>query len=215
MSVARSPFRLTGPGVDRGYPSIGVAISASLTYAVRHQEPASFYVRDVGEVVVGRSDTDGEGNVQTHRVDGRRPRDEPGVGASSARARLSEAGTVPVVEPQRQEVTMPTQTGAKRTTAKRLPASKRKPAMKRIAAPAAKKSNGELSPALKAAVAVLRRQPGNEMKVSEIARAVVSGGKVKLAGKTPEATVGAQIYVAAKKGVAFKKTTRGHVALIS
>jgi hypothetical protein len=63
------------------------------------------------------------------------------------------------------------------------------------------------------AVSILTKHRG-EMRVAELAARVVKSGKVDLHGKTPEATVAAQIYTAAKAGRWFKKTRRGHVALI-
>lgn len=59
-----------------------------------------------------------------------------------------------------------------------------------------------------------RRRP-KLMKVGDLARAVVASGRaVGLNGKTPEATVSARIYTAAKDGRVFVKVDRGVVGLI-
>lgn len=55
---------------------------------------------------------------------------------------------------------------------------------------------------------------GGEIQVKELARLVVETKRASLKGKTPEATVAAHIYVAAKKGELFRKTKRGHVELL-
>lgn len=64
------------------------------------------------------------------------------------------------------------------------------------------------------AVAILKKRGGGPIKVTELSKLVVASGRTKLTGKTPEATVGAHIYTAAKKGVLFEKTGRGEVKLL-
>lgn len=65
------------------------------------------------------------------------------------------------------------------------------------------------------AVAILKKKGGGPIKVVELADLVVKSGRTKLSGKTPEATVAAHIYTAAKKGVLFEKTGRGEVKLLA
>lgn len=110
-------------------------------------------------------------------------------------------------------------TARKTTTARRSPAARKttsavkvspSPARATATTPVEKK----MTAAQSQAVSILTKH-GGEMKVSELAAAVVSSGKVKLSGKTPAATVGAQIYTAAKAGRWFRKTKRGHVALLA
>lgn len=63
-----------------------------------------------------------------------------------------------------------------------------------------------------AAVDFLREKGGGPLPVKEITAEAAS--RAKLAGKTPQATIAAQIYTAAKKGVLFKIAERGMVALL-
>lgn len=64
--------------------------------------------------------------------------------------------------------------------------------------------------------AVIVRENGGRMNVTELSKAVVATGRSGLKGKTPEATVGARVYVAAKKGHLFRKVDgeRGVVELL-
>jgi hypothetical protein len=102
---------------------------------------------------------------------------------------------------------------AAKKTAARKAAPKKTTARK--ATPAKKVSAGRSTGANARTVAaeILKRR-GGEMTVAELAALVVKSGRTKLAGKTPEATVAAQIYVAARNGTMFQKTSRGHVALL-
>ena len=43
-------FTISGPGVDRDAPEEGPAISGAITFAARHAEPATFYVRENGTI---------------------------------------------------------------------------------------------------------------------------------------------------------------------
>jgi len=63
--------------------------------------------------------------------------------------------------------------------------------------------------------AELCKAQGGKARVADLAKAVVESGRTNLKGKTPEATVGAHIYVAAKKGLLFRKADgeRGVVEL--
>lgn len=64
------------------------------------------------------------------------------------------------------------------------------------------------------AAAILKKHRG-PMRVADLTAAVVKSGKAAgLKGKTPEATISAHIYVAAKAGRVFKKVDRGVVDLI-
>jgi len=68
--------------------------------------------------------------------------------------------------------------------------------------------------ATQVAAEILARQ-GGPMRVAELTRAVVKSGRVtRLKGKTPQATVAADIYVAAKAGRIFKRVDRGVVDLL-
>lgn len=92
----------------------------------------------------------------------------------------------------------------KSTTTPRKPRAS-KPSAGPVAAPAAKTK--KLSPLLELAREIALELGGESrrVKVSELAAAVVASGRHNLKGKTPAATVGAHIYVAAKKGVGFVK----------
>lgn len=110
-----------------------------------------------------------------------------------------------------------------RKATRRPKAAAKKPVAKKTAArPARKKTESARAGATRlagnerardVALQILKRR-GGEMAVQELAAAVVKSGRTKLAGKTPAATVGAQIYVSAKKGELFKVVRRGVVAVL-
>jgi hypothetical protein len=106
--------------------------------------------------------------------------------------------------------------GRKKKTASRKTASVRKrgAASKRTASVASRlRASGDGERARDVAAELLKKA-GGEMAVADLAAKVVSSGRTRLGGKTPAATVSAQIYTAAKSGVLFKKTGRGKVALL-
>lgn len=102
-----------------------------------------------------------------------------------------------------------TATAASKKAAAAKPAAKKAPATS-----GAKAGAGAKATPAKLIAHELLKERGGEIQVSELARLVVATGRAKLAGKTPEATVGAHIYVAAKKGELFRKTKRGHVEIL-
>ncbi len=65
-------------------------------------------------------------------------------------------------------------------------------------------------------VAVELGGPTGKVNVTALAAAVVASGRTNLKGKTPAATVGAHVYVAARKGLVFRKVDgeRGMVELV-
>lgn len=65
-----------------------------------------------------------------------------------------------------------------------------------------------------AAVEVLRQEGGGPMAVNDIADRVLQRGLVTLAGKTPKATIAAQLYVEAKRPDGrFERVGRGMLRL--
>ncbi len=64
-----------------------------------------------------------------------------------------------------------------------------------------------------AAVEVLK-QAGVPMNAKEITERVLADYQTGLKGKTPTATLGAQLYIAAKKGVLVKTAGKGMFALL-
>lgn len=65
--------------------------------------------------------------------------------------------------------------------------------------------------ALSAAIDYLKANPGAQ-PVKDVCQAAAKAAGLK--GKTPEATVAAKIYLAAKKGETFKIVSRGQVELL-
>lgn len=66
-----------------------------------------------------------------------------------------------------------------------------------------------------AVAAALLAKSAGPMKVVDLARAVVKSGRAAgLKGKTPEATIGAHVYVSARAGRTFVLVDRGLVDLI-
>jgi hypothetical protein len=64
------------------------------------------------------------------------------------------------------------------------------------------------------AAEVLRERGGGPMSVTEIADRVLETGRVSLTGKTPKATISAQLYVDAKKPDGrFERVSRGMLRL--
>lgn len=65
-----------------------------------------------------------------------------------------------------------------------------------------------------AAVEILRRHGGGPMNMSDLTDEAISSGLVALGGKTPKATIAAQIYVEAKRADGrFERVGRGTVRL--
>lgn len=65
-----------------------------------------------------------------------------------------------------------------------------------------------------AAAEVLRQEGGGPLAVGEIADRMLQRGLVSLAGKTPKATISAQLYVDAKKSDGrFERVSRGMIRL--
>jgi len=66
--AARPPaFTVSGPGVDRCYPSGGVALSAAITYAARAWAEVTYYVRTPSGEPYGYAEADEDGNVFVRR----------------------------------------------------------------------------------------------------------------------------------------------------
>jgi hypothetical protein len=65
-----------------------------------------------------------------------------------------------------------------------------------------------------AAAEVLRQEGGGPLAVADIADRVLQRGLVSLRGKTPKATISAQLYVDAKKpNGRFERAARGMIRL--
>jgi restriction system protein len=59
------------------------------------------------------------------------------------------------------------------------------------------------------------REAGGPLHADEITRRALNGGLINTKGKTPQATMGAQLAVAAKKGQIFVRTAPGVYGLRS
>lgn len=109
-------------------------------------------------------------------------------------------------------------TTPKRRTAKQTqsaPATrKRTPAKPAATTPAIAPATGSKPSSRAVAAELLAQAGGGPMKVTDLAELVVKSGRCELGGKTPIATVGAQVYLSAKDpdGL-FVKAGRGEVSL--
>lgn len=64
--TAAAAFTVSGPGIDKGYDTSGVAVSAAVTVASRAKFPVTLYVRDGDGKTVGRVESDGKGTVRVY-----------------------------------------------------------------------------------------------------------------------------------------------------
>jgi hypothetical protein len=222
---------ITGPGLDlQTRDGVGAATSRALTAAQAHvraqrERPVSFYVRDDQGEARARVDVEADGTTTVRRLD----RGAGDANLEGEPARALRAASLPVsseASPTRrsdpptanQEEDMATQKtrtrssgGAKRSSARKTTTSRKTTTARRSGEVAAAAMN-RVS-AKDATTAVLKAAEG-PMSVAEIAEKVLATDGVRLAGKTPAATIAAILSVENKKADGlFVRVEKGKYAL--
>lgn len=68
MGAKRPAATVSGPGVDRGYESPAVALSAAITFAGRARDETTMYVREADGTAYGRVERDDTGSLAIYRA---------------------------------------------------------------------------------------------------------------------------------------------------
>lgn len=68
MGARRPAATVSAPGLDRGYETPGVALSAAITFATRANVETTIYVRDTDDSPYGRVERDALGGLLIYRT---------------------------------------------------------------------------------------------------------------------------------------------------